>query len=564
MKFGKKVRYGRLTSVVAMSALLSTLLPASVAYADGSGGKDDGGGIVDTVKGWFTDDDDGSEAAAPPKGPQLDLPQHGRLPKGKKRPKPKKVKELKGRRTANARFWRMSDGTMQAELSAVPTAYKSGKSWKTIDTTVRAAKPGTKAKKQGFDFANTTNRGHSYFSSDPGKLLRIDGPGDTSVTFGLADPSGQKLKPKADGDTVTYENAAHGADFAYAVGRGRVKENITLADRPDGPVSFTFDLRTEHLTPKAHKDGSIAFYGKAPKPVMRIPAPFMLDAKKSASSPYGRVYSPDVEQKLTRHGDGWRLTITPDADWLQSKKRQYPVVIDPTVSITPVKAVSQDVMVLSGNPSVNYAPAWNMSVGNTDIGSARALLQFPLDEIPQGVDIKSARLGVYFDETHTTGNTNVEIEAHRATGPWTETGATWNNTSDLVGELSGTTVQLDDGDKGTAASGEWPRVGTLGGITVGNDYAYNKNSATGESYTWQPTVYEKDSYRVDVHYPGYSDATTAAPYTVHHDGTTSSYTVDQSAGGNGVWKTLDTGLTFDKGNAGKVVLGDTGDSSTRG
>jgi RHS repeat-associated protein len=563
MKFGKTIRYGRLTSVVAMSALLSTLLPASVAYADDGGGQDDGGGIVDTVKGWFTGDDDGSDQASPPKGPQLDLPQHGRLPKGKKRPKPKRVKELKGRRTSNARFWRMSDGTVQAELSAVPTSYRSGTSWKSIDTSVHAAKPGSKGRKRGFDFANTTNRGQSYFGSDPHKLLRVDGPGDTSVTFGLADASAKKLAPKAHGHTVTYKNAAHGADFSYDVGRGRVKENITLAERPDGPVSFTFTLHTDHLTPKKLKDGSIGLFGEAPQPVMRIPAPFMLDAKKSASSPYGRLYSPDVRQKLTRHGNGWRLTVTPDTHWLQSKKRQYPVVIDPTVSIAPIGGESQDTMVLSDQPDAEFGQSWKLSVGKTDVGVARSLLQFPLDEIPQGVDVKSARLEVHYDQNHTTGANDVTIEAHRATGPWDESTANWSNTSDLVGELSGTTVQIDDGDKGTAASGEWPRVGTLGGITVGNDYASNKNSTTGESYTWQPTVYEKDSYRVDVHYPAYPDATTAAPYTVHHDGTTSTYTVDQSAGSNGVWKTLGTGLTFDKGNAGKIVLGDTGDSTKR-
>ncbi len=563
MKFGVKRRCGRLISVAVMSAVLSTLLPPMAYAADSGSAKDDGGGVFDTVTGWFSDDEDAAEAAAPPKGPKLDLPQDGKLPKGKKKVKPERVKELKGKRTSSARFWRMSDGSVEAELSAFPTAYRSGKSWKSIDTTVRATESGAKGAKAGFDLANTTNRGRSYFGSDPGKLMRFAVGEGASVTFGLVDPAAKKLKPKSEGDTVTYEDAVAGADLSYEVGMGEVKENITLAERPGAPVQFTFTLDTEHLRPKANKNGSIDFYGEGPRPVLHIPAPFMMDAKESDSSPYGHVYSTDVEQKLTRHGDDWRLTLTPDMDWLKSKKRQYPVVIDPTVSVAPTAGQSQDVMVLSGQPNVNFAPAWNMSVGNTESGGvARSLLQFPLDEIPEGVDVKSARLEVYFDQTHNTGGDDVTIEAHRVTGDWTETGATWEKTKDLVGELSGTTVQIDDGDKGTAAEGVWPRVGTLG-VNVGNDFAYNKNSATGESYTWQPQVPSTGSYHVEAHVGPLSDATTAAPYTVHHNGTTHSYTVDQSAD-SPEWKRLTSQQrTFDRGTAGKVVLGDTGDPDAR-
>lgn len=93
-----------------------------------------------------------------------------------------------------------------------------------------------------------------------------------------------------------------------------MKENITLAERPAGPVTYTFTLDTEGLTPKARKDGSIAFFGELPNtPVLVIPAPYMTDARKSASSPYGYEYSAAVTQKLSRAGDGWKLTVTPDA-----------------------------------------------------------------------------------------------------------------------------------------------------------------------------------------------------------------------------------------------------------
>lgn len=309
---GVKVPYGRYISCLVVSAVAGTLLPQVAYAAPASSSNDDGKGIVDTVKGWFSDDDE--EADKPPVGGKLEIPSREKLPKGKKLPKAKRVKELTERRTSQARFFELSDGRVEAELSAVPVSYKSGKSWKPIDTAVRATED------KGFDFANTANTGRSWFGSDPGKLLRFESAGGGAISMGLTGAAGNTLKPQADGDTITYKGAASGADLQYKVGRGQVKENIVLAERPAGPVSFTFTLNTEGLTPKSRKDGSVAFYGEAPgTPVMVIPAPYMTDAKKDALSPTGGTYSTKVSQKLTRDGKNWKLTLAPDATWLAAK-----------------------------------------------------------------------------------------------------------------------------------------------------------------------------------------------------------------------------------------------------
>ncbi|WTT05834.1 DNRLRE domain-containing protein [Streptomyces sp. NBC_00090] len=221
-------------------------------------------------------------------------------------------------------------------------------------------------------------------------------------------------------------------------------------------------------------------------------------------------------------------------------------------------------MVLSDQPAVNFNTTWKLSAGKTDTGIARSLVKFPLTGIPSGTTIDTARLELYYDQSHTTNGNDVTMEAHRATGAWDEASATWSNTSALSGELSGTTVQIDDGDTGTAAVGEWPRGTTTGGAAVGDDFAYNKNTATGETYTWQPRIKETASYRVEAHYPPATDGATAAPYTItHRDGTAPVRTVDQS-GSAAAWKTVDaTQYYFAAGNTGKIVLGDTGSSTTR-
>jgi RHS repeat-associated protein len=527
------------------------------AYAMPASDGDDKG-VIDTVKGWFSDDDeDGDEPVLenPPSHDELDVADRQKLPKEKFRPPAERVREITGKRTSSARFWALSDGRVEAELSAIPTSYKQGTLWKPIDTTV------DETDAQGFDFANTTNEGRTWFGSDADRLVRFRSPDGRSVTLGPQGASG-RLKPVAKGSTVTYQDALGGADLEYVVGAGRVKENIVLAERPDRPLQFVFTLDTDGLVPKARKDGSIALYGALPHtPVMVIPAPYMTDAKKADRTVFGQTYSTDVTQKLTRDGKSWKLTVTPDAKWLAAQERQYPVVIDPTITIAPSPSGSQDVMVLSDQPSTNFNTSWKLSAGKTDTGIARSLIRFPLDEIPAGVDLDSARLEMYFDQAHTTGAGNNTIEVRRATGPWDETTATWSSTSALAGELSGTTLQFDDGDAGTAAVGAWPSSGsTLAQHAIGGDYRVNQDSVSGDTHTWQTPVGDTGTYRVDVHHVASANRTTAAPYTVTYNGGSATTSVDQTAGTEGVWTSLGGGTQyqFNRGGTGyKVVLGDT-------
>nr|WSY52321.1 DNRLRE domain-containing protein [Streptomyces sp. NBC_00886] len=535
---------------------MSTALPevAYAAPADDGGGK----GIVDTVKGWFADDS--KELDKPPSHNELGIADREKPSWPKSDPKAKRVRELTGKRTANARFWQLSDGRVQAELSAVPTSYRSGSgkkaSWKPVDTSVSASTA------KGFAFANTTNEGRSWFGADAGRLVRFQSPDGRTVTLGL-DGANRGLKPTAKGSTVTYKDATQGADLEYGVGPGRVKENITLAERPDVPLKFTFTLDADGLVPKARRDGSIALYGELPNtPVMVIPAPYMTDAAKADASVFGRTYSTKVSQKLTRDGKSWRLIVTPDAKWLAAKERQYPVVIDPTITIAPSPSSSQDTMVLSDQPSANFNTTWKLSAGRTSsTANARSLIKFPLDEIPAGTKVDSARLEMYFDQAHTTATTDTQIGAYRATGAWDETTATWSNTSALVGEQSATTVQVDDQDAGTAAVGVWPASATTTNA-VGGTFRYNLDSVTGDTFTWPVKVPDTGTYRVDAHYVQGANRAVNAPYTVTAaGGATSTYAVNQTAGTGGVWTALGgdaNELSFNKGGAYKVDLKDTG------
>ncbi|MER5179468.1 DNRLRE domain-containing protein [Streptomyces sp. NPDC002896] len=549
--FGPRAR--RILATTGMVSVLAAGLPqpAFAAPADGKA-------LLGGIKDWLGVDDDEQEPAKPPQLSDAGVPSNEQLPRGKARAKPKRVKELKDRRTPSARYWQLSDGRIQSEVSSVPTHYEAGKDWKAIDTAVRGTE------RDGYRYANTTNLAKTYFGAQPGELVRFELDKGHWVVIGLKGAGSKKLSPKADGDTVTYEDAlGDGADLTYTVGNGTVKEGIVLDGPPKGTPSYEFTLNTKGLNAKRLKSGAIALYTDASgpnRPDLVIPAPFMTDAKKKADSPYGTVGTDAVSQTLKGSGrDGrYELTLRPDAKWLASDKRSYPVVIDPTISISPTVSQSQDVMISSDGPSDNYDGLWRLSVGNTSTGSSRALLKFPLGSVPAGTKLDSADLRLYYDQTHTAGDTEVLLEAHRATQAWDETSATWNSASGVTGELSGTSVQVDDGDSGTtAAKGAWPASANTAytQYAVNQDYLYNKDAVAGDTYTWQPNLPEDGDYRVDVHYVPASDRAANAPYTVTYNGGTKAYTVNQSSGTGGQWKTLGT-HPFKAGTAGKVVLGD--------
>ncbi|BCL12656.1 hypothetical protein GCM10017556_03950 [Micromonospora sagamiensis] len=481
---------------------------------------------------------------------------HEKALPGKVWPAQKRVREITDRRTATSRVYQLSDGRLQAEISAAPLHYRDAKGrWQSIDTRVRPTG------RDGYVQGNTTNSFTSLFGDSSDELVRFEQQG-RSVELGLVGAA-KGVTPRVAGSTVTYPGVAGGADVVYDVTATALKEKIVLHRPPGGPASYTFTLDTTGLTAQQRADGSIAFVRPAGgDPVFVMPAPFMYDDRDDRTSPHGKVWSDRVTQTVSGSGAATTVTVTADAGWLADPKRVYPVVIDPTIRIQPVPTDAQDVQVYSGNPTHRYqtdATTWPLRVG-TDTGIWRSLVQFPLGAVPSGTAIDDARLELYYDQTHTSYEHDVLMEARRVTQPWTAETATWDNTyQNIATQPAGNLVQLDDGDPGTSASGSWAWSGNADMIkhAVKGDYRFNKDTIAGDTHTWTPTITETGDYKVEVHYVGAAaDRSDAAPYTVHHANGTHTETVDQRVpDSKGAWKTLGT-FRFNAGTAGKVVLGD--------
>jgi RHS repeat-associated protein len=351
-------------------------------------------------------------------------------------PHARRVGELTDKRTANATYYRLSDGRVQEVLSGQPVHYRDAHgAWQPISTSVLPLSH------DGFTLGAQSNAFRSYFSAAPSSLVRVE-QGSSFVQLGA--DSARTGAPKVSGDTVSYAGALNGADLDYQVGAGGLKERIVLAKAPAAGTAYTFTLKVGGFTPRQRPDGSIGFYGTESKnAAFTIPAPYMSDARPDAESPYGQTYSAKVSQSMTWDAKSGtlKLTVRPDAAWLAAPARQYPVTIDPTIVVAPTPSQAANVMISSDGPTSNYDTSWRMSVGTTSTGAARALIRFPMPSVPAGTTITSASLNLYYDQYHTTGLNNVALEAHQATAAWDPTTATWNSANGISGALSGTATK---------------------------------------------------------------------------------------------------------------------------
>ena len=106
------------------------------------------------------------------------------------------------------------------------------------------------------------------------------------------------------------------------VGNG-LKEEIIL-ERNTGVVGFQTEYTVAGLTAAANGDGSLSFFDPAGQTVYSVSSPYVFDAAGSVC--------PAVSVILRQTVTGYAVTYTPDAAWLSSDERSYPITFDPLVS----------------------------------------------------------------------------------------------------------------------------------------------------------------------------------------------------------------------------------------
>lgn len=218
---------------------------------------------------------------------------------------------------------------------------------------------------------------------------------------------------------LVYDKIFPNADLEYIVTGSSIKENVVVY-QPQKEYVYTFDMDFGGLTPIAEEDGSYRLIDstKPDETVFVLAAPYMYDANGEESY--------NVEMSLTENGDNYLLTLVADETWLNNSKREFPVVIDPTVYYQ-----FDDVFVMNGIYANSPRVKNILRVGRNLTNLSRTYIKISESHnIPYGSTINSAKLiltNKNYYQAPLQDNISVKLYDCYNIAAWSATSVTWNN-----------------------------------------------------------------------------------------------------------------------------------------
>lgn len=343
-------------------------------------------------------------------------------------------RELVSKRTLTEKTFQNPNGTLTTEISQFPVHYKDAQG-KYQDIDAKLTDKGGKLKADK-TYAKPTFEKKTDEEGTVGSLSA----GDRTVTLRVKGTDSIKKKlGKTDDRSITYEDVYEGADLRYESTTSGIKEEI-LIDSPDAPSTYEFELAVRDAEVKKNDAGDLVFSDdKSGKFLFKMPKPFMFDNKGGKDST--REVSNDVSYGVVKKGDRFVITLDADKKWLKDAEREYPITIDPTITLN---EPYYDAYVTTCAPNTpHYSEYWLVG-GRTSSGCVRrSYIYFNnLPALPNGSTITAANLRLYQYEV---SNPAATVPIFRVTSSWSATTLTWNN---KPSHLSPATHNFVDGTSG--------------------------------------------------------------------------------------------------------------------
>ena len=346
------------------------------------------------------------------------------------------------RREENVKHYFLSNHTSRAIVYAEPVHYVVDGEWQEIDNTLSSE---TALDSEDFNgFVNLANSFQVKFANNTNssKLVRLRkdnyeiawGYDGNAVSGNVKAKSKKQVTTPDDALTVPVDNALGQIDYPYVedntslqyiVSGSRVKENIVIHSGTDA-YTYTFSMKVKNVTLSLLEDGSVvATATDTGETVFAIPAPFMVDANHR--------YSNAVSYSLTQDGNKkYALTVTADADWINSEDTAFPVVIDPIITTKLTKTAVNSTFISEDPEYSDTALAYGYSLRSVgydsyQFGLTRTLVQFNLPTLNRGDMVIEAELGMRMWHSSFSTGVDTQINAHTITETWDVTDTTWSN-----------------------------------------------------------------------------------------------------------------------------------------
>ena len=278
--------------------------------------------------------------------------------------------EIKELRESNVKHFRLEDGSYVAAQYDVPVHYldENGE-WQDIDNTLISSGNEYSSANARIKFAKKITENESLFTiHDGNRKITV------SLDHAIKKTQGKVQNASADNQSesrlqklmtldkltseILYKGILADTDLQYIVNSGHIKENIIVKKSKD-TYNYTFTLKLNNLDARSNEDGSISVFDPDTKEdVYHIPAPIVYDANGEYAPATVSSYSLVVAGNHT-----YSLTVTVDSEWMNANERAFPVVIDPTISVSTSSVIDLDIS--SSRPNSYFNTSTTLYVGNT-------------------------------------------------------------------------------------------------------------------------------------------------------------------------------------------------------
>lgn len=240
-------------------------------------------------------------------------------------------------RSAFENVFENTDGTRTAQFSTVPlNVQDSAGAWGPVSTKLVAdsSNGGLEVVDHPLlpKFAKQSGGSGEYSVTVAGHTVSFGLEGADAVPAGDVPAGDISANSSSSSDAVAYDDVLPGEDLTYQVQPSGVKETLVLHSAPvSASPSWTWRIHAPGLTLSKDYAGSILFKDAAGDVQFLTPTPVMEDSSGVAGVSEPSIA--DVPTTLSQSADGdWELTLTPDAGWLNSPARVYPVFVDPSTA----------------------------------------------------------------------------------------------------------------------------------------------------------------------------------------------------------------------------------------
>ncbi|WP_271217371.1 DNRLRE domain-containing protein [Streptosporangium carneum] len=386
--------------------------------------------------------------------------------------KDKRRVEIESLRSESATYYANPDGkTLRMELHTQPIRIKNadGKGFMPIDTTLVEVNGAIKPK---------ATKGDLVLSAGRDKTLLKNRAAD--ATAKITTPS-ELPKPRLKGSTATYPDAyGKGRDLVVTANPTGFRQQITIAERPTGPVTFRVPVDLPQGTSfKKDAAGRPAIAGKDGKILTEVRPTLLQDAKAAdtgAPLEVGKI----GEAAVALAEDGKTLVFTPDAAFLADPATTYPVTMTAAASDWWEGHTGQWQRPGSAMDTwindVDYQDSWDthaqdqIVVGKSYASSVakrwRGYLQFP--DIPAefaGSTVENADLVLWNYQSNDCGiSVGSGITARQITSAWDDLTLSWNSQPSVTGVGADTEYGAYSEDCSGSMNYAWDLTHSINGI----------------------------------------------------------------------------------------------------